>query len=170
MRSFRGSPDVPPAGARHAGGVTFTLRPARPTDGPALSAVLTAAGTAAWGPFLGEERVRAATSASAPRADVVAEDADGLLGFVAYDAATGEIQLLHTHPRAWGRGAGRALLDHALDALRGAGRTRAFLNTEVRNERAVAFYLRHGWHVEGEPRVREWHGVRLVEPTFVRAL
>ena len=50
------------------------------------------------------------------------------------------------------------------------GCRRAWLNTEERNEAAVRFYLAHGWRIEGEPRVRDWHGARLVEPRFVRDL
>ncbi len=148
----------------------WTLRPARPEDAEAISDVLTAAGVAAWGSFLGAERVEQATRDRRHPADLVAEDADGVLGFVAWDAATGEIARLYTHPRAWGRGAGRGLLDAALDALRAAGCRQAWLNTEARNVGARAFYERHGWREDGPPRVRDWHGARLVEPRYVRDL
>ena len=67
-------------------------------------------------------------------------------------------------------GAGRALLDRALDELRAAGCTQAWLNTEARNERARRIYERLGWREEGEPRVRDWHGAELVEPRYVRDL
>jgi ribosomal protein S18 acetylase RimI-like enzyme len=148
----------------------FALRPATPGDAEQISAVLTAAGVESWGPFLGAERVRAANAGRRHPADLVAVDADGVLGFVAWDARTGEVLRLYTHPRAWGRGAGRALLDAALQALRHAGRTQAWLNTEARNTRARRFYERHGFRVEGPPRVREWHGARLTEPRYVRDL
>ena len=148
----------------------FALRPPEPGDADAISAILTEAGAAAWSGFLGEERVREATGGARQPADLVAVDDEGVLGFVARDAATGEILRLYTHPRTWGRGAGRALLDAALDALRAAGLKQAWLNTEERNQRASAFYLRHGWRIEGEPRVRDWHGARLVEPRYVRDL
>jgi GNAT superfamily N-acetyltransferase len=132
--------------------------------------VLTAAGVAAWGGFLGAERIEAATRGAEHPADLLAVDDDGVLGFVAWDAATGEILRLYTHPRAWGRGAGRALLDRALDALREAGCRRAWLNTEERNERGRGFYERHGWREEGPPRVRDWHGAQLCEPRYVKDL
>jgi ribosomal protein S18 acetylase RimI-like enzyme len=148
----------------------WTLRAPTADDAAAVSAVLTAAGVAAWGEFLGQDRVRAATTGAEQPADLVAEDAAGVLGFVAWDAQTGEILRLYTHPRAWGAGAGRALLDAALDALRAAGRTQAWLNTEERNERARRFYERHGWRVEGPPRGRQWNGVHLREPRYVRDL
>jgi RimJ/RimL family protein N-acetyltransferase len=38
------------------------------------------------------------------------------------------------------------------------------------NTRARAFYERRGWIEEGPPRVRDWHGARLVEPRYVKRL
>jgi GNAT superfamily N-acetyltransferase len=146
------------------------LRAPVPEDAAAVADVLTAAGIAAWGAFLGTERIETATRGAEQPADLVAVDAEGVLGFVAWDAATGEILRLYTHPRAWSGGAARALLDRALDALREAGCRRAWLNTEERNERARRFYERHGWREEGSPRVRDWHGARLREPRYVRDL
>jgi len=148
----------------------WTVRPATRDDADAIAAVLTAAGVEAWGGFLGAERIEAATRGSAHPADLVAVDDLGVLGFVAWDAATGEILRLYTHPRAQGRGAGRALLDRALDALRAAGCGQAWLNTEERNAGARRFYERHGWREEGAPRVRDWHGARLCEPRYVKDL
>jgi GNAT superfamily N-acetyltransferase len=102
----------------------WTIRAAVPADAPAVGAVLTAAGIAAWRSFLGSERVAAANEGRTHPADLVAEDEKGVLAFVAWDEATGEILRLYTHPRAWGRGAGAALLDRALEALRAAGGAR----------------------------------------------
>jgi len=149
---------------------TWTIRAARPEDAAAVGEVLTAAGLQAWSSFLGADRIRAANSGVDHRADLVAVDEGGVLGFVAWDASTGEIERLYTHPRAWGRGVGRALLDRALDALQAVGCRRAWLNTEERNERARRFYERHGWREEGPPRVRDWHGARLCEARYVRDL
>lgn len=148
----------------------WRLRPGTAGDVAAAAHVLTAAGVAAWGAFLGEERIRQATAGARHPVDLVAEDERGLLGFVAWHAATGEIDRLYVHPRGWGVGVATALLDAALDALRAAGRTRAWLNTEERNARAVAFYEREGWRREGAPRVHDWHGARLCEPRFVKDL
>lgn len=145
----------------------WRLRAPSPADGEAMAAVLTEAGVAGWGGFLGEDRIRAATTGAYHPADLVAADAAGLLGFVAWDEATGEIMRLYVHPRGWGSGAAKALLDAALDALRGAGCRQAWLSTEERNLRAIRFYEREGWRREGEPRVRDWHGARLCEPRFV---
>jgi ribosomal protein S18 acetylase RimI-like enzyme len=139
-------------------------------DAPAISELLTASGVAAWGAFLGADRVKEATAGREHPADLVAVDDEGVLAFVAWDVVTGEIVRLYTHPRAWGRGAGRALLDRALDALRAAGLTQAWLNTEERNVRARDFYERHGWRQDGTARVRDWHGARLREPRYVKDL
>src|SRR3954453_10094188 len=147
---------------------TWALRAAGPAEPAAVGEVLTAAGLQAWSSFLGADRIRAANTGVDHRADLVAVDEDRVFGFVAWDAATGEITRLYTHPRAWGRGAGRALLDRALAALRAAGVEQAWLNTEERNQRGVGFYERNGWRLEGEPRVREWHGAALREPRYVR--
>jgi len=148
----------------------MTIRPATPEDAEAVAGVLTAAGVAAWSAFLGEDRIVEANRGRTQPADLVAVDDEGVAGFVAWDAATGEILRLYTHPRAQGQGMGRALLDRALDALRQAGRTQAWLNTEERNEGARRFYERHGWREEGPARVRDWHGARLCEPRYVKDL
>jgi hypothetical protein len=71
-----------------------------PEDAAAVADVLTAAGIAAWGAFLGAEHIETATRGAEQPADLVAVDAEGVLGFVAWDAATGEILRLYTHPRA----------------------------------------------------------------------
>jgi ribosomal protein S18 acetylase RimI-like enzyme len=148
----------------------WTMRPPAPKDAGAVKEVLIAAGVAAWGGFLGGQRIETAVRATEQPADLVAVDGEGVLGFVAWDAATGEVTRLYTHPRAWGRGAGGALLDRALEALRAAGCRQAWLNTEERNEAARRFYDRQGWRQEGPPRVRDWHGARLCEPRYVKDL
>ena len=146
----------------------YRIRPATPADAEAISAVLLAAGLQAWAAFLGAERIEAANRGREHRADLVAVDGQGVFAFVAWDEATGEIQRLYTHPRGQGRGAGRELLSRAVDALRAAGRTEAWLNTEARNEDARRFYERQGWIEDGAPRIRDWHGARLVEPRYVK--
>jgi len=149
------------------GDVNWLIRTATPADADAVTEVLTAAGVAAWGPFLGADRIEAATRGLRHPADLVAVDSRGVFAFVAWDGATGEILRLYTHPRGWGRGAGTALLDGALAALRATGSTRAWLNTEARNLRARRFYEHNGWRVEGPPRERIWHGAQLDEPRYV---
>jgi GNAT superfamily N-acetyltransferase len=148
---------------------SWSIRPAAPEDADAVSDVLLEAGAKGWA-YLGEERIRKANRGKHHPADLVAVDEDGgVFAFVAWDAGSGEIVRLFTHPRGWGRGAGRALLERACDALRSAGRAQAWLYTEERNA-AVGFYERSGFRREGKPRVRDWHGARLCEPRFARDL
>jgi GNAT superfamily N-acetyltransferase len=135
-----------------------------------VSEVLVAAGAAAWGEFLDRDRLESADRGRTHPADLVAVDDHGVFAFIAWDATTGEILRLYTHPRGWGRGAGRALLDRALEALRASGQTQAWLNTEERNERGRRFYEQRGWSEDGTARVRDWHGVRLREPRYVMDL
>jgi ribosomal protein S18 acetylase RimI-like enzyme len=148
----------------------YRIRSATPADADAISDVLLAAALDAWSSFLGAERIEAANRGRKHPADLVAEDENGVLAFVSWNETTGEIDRLYTHPRAQGRGAGRELLARALDALRAAGLSEAWLNTEERNRGARAFYERHGWAEDGPPRVRDWHGARLVEPRYVKRL
>jgi len=148
-------------------GESWSIRRADLADAEEVSAVLRRAGLAAWGAFLGADRIEQANAGRRHPADAVAADADGVFAFVAWHEETGEISRLYTDPRGQGRGAARALLDVALDALGEAGRRQAWLYTEERNEAAIGFYLNHGWRIEGEPREREWHGAHLVELRLV---
>lgn len=143
------------------------IRLAEPEDESAVSDVLLRAAIVSWGPYLGVERIEQGLRGRAQPANLVAIDGRGVFAFVAWDEATGEITHLFTDPRSWGRGAGAALLDLAVDALRDASCRQAWLHTEERNERALRFYRERGWREEGEPRVRDWHGARLREPRLV---
>ena len=62
------------------------------------------------------------------------------------------IDLLFTHPRAWGRGAGRALVVAAEDALRDAGCAEVSLWTEERNASARRVYQASGWRKTTDSR------------------
>ena len=145
----------------------WEIREATEADAQEVGDALTEAGVAAWSDFLGEERIREANRDRQHPADLVAEDSEGVFGFVAWDDETGEIQRLHVHPRRWGSGAAEALLDAALAELRATGLTQAWLNTEERNPRAIHFYEKYGWRRDGSVRERDWHGALLREPRFV---
>lgn len=144
-------------------GEDWWIRLADPGDAEEVSGVLLRSGLAAWGSFLGADRIEQANAGRRHPADAVAVNADGIFAFVAWEPDTGEISRLYTDPRGQGRGAAGALLDVALDALREAGKEQAWLFTEERNEAAIGFYLNHGWRIEGEPRERDWNGAHLVE-------
>jgi GNAT superfamily N-acetyltransferase len=147
----------------------FRIRPATPADERAVSDVLSAAALDAWASFLGHDRLERANRGRRHPADLVAEDDEGVFAFVAWDDESGEITRLYTHPRGQGRGAGSRLLGCALDALRAAGCSEAWLNTEERGA-APRFYEHRGWVEQRPPRVRDWHGARLVEPRYVKRL
>jgi dipeptidase E len=154
-----------------------TTRPARSADAGAVAAVFRSATSAAWQHFVGVDRLRDAPDDTGRWAErialggagfLVAEDPDGILGFVLYRAApeealaggpAGEVDLLYTLPRAWGRGIGRRLLERATFALLAQGFREAVLWTEQRNHRALAVYRRNGWVPDGAVMERDYLGV-----------
>ena len=132
-----------------------------------MAELFLAAGRAAWG-FAGEGALAAMHAPVFTGGELVAEDVSGLVGFVA--PQSGEIDLLYTHPRAWGSGVGRVLLAAGEAALREAGCGEATLWTEERNERPRRFYEAAGWRTDGGVREREWNGAALRELRYRKAL
>src|SRR3954468_7556612 len=116
-----------------------------------MAEVFLAAGRAAWG-FAGEEALAAMRAPFFGRRELVAEDESGVVGFVAPVACA--IDLLYTHPRAWGSGAGRALLAAGEAVLRESGCTAATLWTEESNERARPGYEAAGRRAAGPGEAR----------------
>lgn len=93
---------------------------------------------------------------------LVAEDADGIIGFVdvrpsrdedAEPERTGELTAIYVAPRAWGTGAGRFLMAEALERLRTSEFEDATLWVLEDNPRARRFYEVAGWRADG--RVKE---------------
>ena len=88
---------------------------------------------------------------------LVSIDDEGISGFVisgpiqeegaAEDHA--EVRALYLLERAWGTGAGRALLDGALAGLKDLGFSEAILWVLEGNERARRFYETAGWTFDG---------------------
>jgi len=68
---------------------------------------------------------------------------------------TGEVTAIYVHPERWGAGAGHALLESAVDALREAGNSSATLWVLDTNGRARAFYEAHGWAADGASKSEE---------------
>lgn len=98
------------------------------------------------------------------QACVVAEDAAGMLGWATFGPARdpddrfGELFGLYVDPDRWGRGAGRALLEHAEGEL--AQRwDEAVLWTLEDNPRTRRFYEANGWQVDGMTGSFESFGV-----------
>lgn len=67
------------------------------------------------------------------------------------EPGVGELWALYVAPDAWGTGAGRALLDDALQHLATSGFATAILRVLAGNARAIRFYERAGFRRDGEP-------------------
>lgn len=74
-------------------------------------------------------------------------DPDGL--------ADGEVYGIYADPSAWSTGAGHALLVAAEQMIAEAGHDRAYLWVLDGNDRADAFYARHGWEEDGAIKIEE---------------
>ncbi len=149
-------------------------RRARLDDAPAVARVFHEASREAWSPFIPPERLADAgpdTAAWAQRIRIgghrflVTEDDRGIIAFVYYRQAAdeggapiGEVDMLYTHPRAWGCGVGRRLLERATWRLLCEGFREAVLWTESRNQRAIAVYRQNGWAPDGAVDEREYLG------------
>jgi GNAT superfamily N-acetyltransferase len=94
----------------------------------------------------------------------VFEDRGAVLGFaVVLPRDDGQAQLdgLFVEPEAWGRGIGRRLVDHALDAAREGG---AIGLTLIANANALGFYEKCGFQVLAEVQTPTGRGVRMTRP------
>jgi GNAT superfamily N-acetyltransferase len=149
------------------GSPRLRVRAADAADRDAMGELFLAAGRAAWG-FAGEEALSAMRAPVFTGGELVAEDEHGVVGFVI--AAGCEIDLLYTHPRAWGSGAGRALLAAGEAALRESGCIESTLWTEERNERPRRFYEAAGWRTDGKAKERVWNGAPLRELRYTKRL
>ena len=69
------------------------------------------------------------------------------------------IPALYAHPDAFGRGAGAALMDAAVEAIRERDYREAILWMLDGNRRAEAFYERRGWKRDGGARRADWPGM-----------
>ncbi|MDP9166114.1 MAG: GNAT family N-acetyltransferase [Actinomycetota bacterium] len=121
-----------------------------------------------WGEWLAQGgrtlvAERASTVFAFSSVGLVSDDDDA-------DPATGELRALYADPAAWGTGAGRAVHDAALAALRAAGSTQATLWTFPTNARAIAFYERQGWLPDGVRKADTSRGFRLEEIRFRRGV
>ena len=68
------------------------------------------------------------------------------------------IPALYAHPDAFGRGAGPALMDTAIEAMCERGYRESILWMLEGNRRAEGFYLRRGWTRDGGARRAEYPG------------
>ena len=120
-----------------------------------------------------------------PEPDAVLVATDGVHGRVAAYAGicavredqdahpelpTGELAALYADPTVWGRGAGHAVHEAAMDALARFGFKHGVLWVFEDNPTARAFYQRHGWTCDGVREVFEVAGQRPFEVRYSRAL
>jgi GNAT superfamily N-acetyltransferase len=78
-----------------------------------------------------------------------------------------EVVAMYVSPDHWRAGAGSALMEAALERLAGLPYTEAMLWTFRENERAIGFYERHGWRLDGAEKVHPRSGepaVRMRRP------
>jgi ribosomal protein S18 acetylase RimI-like enzyme len=116
-------------------------------------------GYASYGP----ERSVAPAAPVGPGAQPGALTPAGLAG------ETGELYTLYVSPAHWSTGAGRALTDAALDALRADGYRRAVLWTLTENARARRFYVKAGFAPDGATNILAGPG-RVEELRYARDL
>ena len=93
---------------------------------------------------------------------LVAEREGRVVGWTSFGAGRdpesaddGEVYGIYADPSTWSTGAGHALLVAAEQRLAGAGHTRAYLWVLDGNDRADAFYARHGWELDGAVKIDE---------------
>jgi GNAT superfamily N-acetyltransferase len=104
---------------------------------------------------------------------LVAEAGGEVVGFANLGAAReddvaglGELFAIYVHPRAWGRGAGQALMAEALAWLRADGFPKAILWVLEDNPRTRRFYELAGWRADGSIKDEEWLGTRIREVRY----
>lgn len=122
-----------------------------------------------WARLLAERDERSRT--------LVAERDRRIVGWASFGAAreddlseAGELWGIYTHPDSWSTGAGRALLAEVEQSLKDDGYRRAYLWVLDGNDRAAAFYERHGWVEDGATKVEERPHLRLFERRRVKPL
>lgn len=98
---------------------------------------------------------------------VVEDDAGAVVGISSCGSprdegeppSVGELYMINVAPSAWGTGVARPLLDAAVQRLRAAGCTSAYLWVLEPNLRACRFYTRAGWRPDGGRKLDERLGV-----------
>lgn len=74
-------------------------------------------------------------------------------------ASVGELYMINVAPSAWGTGLAKALFDAAVQRLRAADHTSAYLWVLEPNMRARRFYEREGWSPDGGQKLHQRSGV-----------
>lgn len=123
---------------------TWRLRPGSAADIPILTAIEAAAfGTASWGGRGVEDGFRDRLVDTLVAEDAVAHPQGFLMWRRVGDEA--EVLTLAVSPDQQRRGCARALLDAALEALRGGGVRALFLEVDAGNRAAISLYENCGF-------------------------
>lgn len=165
------------------------IRPAGPSDPPAIARAQVAAWHAAYADlipaaFLADYTVAMRTERwvrilERPRAGGVTlvGEVDGVVeGFASVadasdpDGPGGELAALYVHPSRWAAGLGHALHEAAVATLAGAGHVHAVLWVLEGNRGARSFYERHGWRCDGARKIEDFAGVGVPEVRMARRL
>jgi ribosomal protein S18 acetylase RimI-like enzyme len=170
------------------------VRPATVADAEAIARVHVATWQAAYAGLLPADHLAAMSTSLESRAErwrttlmtagatVLVVDADeagtALAGFVAVgrsrddDAAedVGELRAIYVHPDHWGERIGATLHDAGLASLAAAANTTATLWVLDTNQRARAFYERHGWSLDGNRKPAEIGDVTVTEVRYTTQL
>jgi ribosomal protein S18 acetylase RimI-like enzyme len=174
--------------------MSLAVRPATVADAEAIARVHVATWQAAYAGLLPADYLAAMSDSVDQRAErwrttvatggstVLVVDApdngQGLAGFVAVgpsrdaDAAarTGELYAIYVHPQFWDERIGAALHDAGLAALHAGQHQSATLWVLDTNQRARAFYERHGWSLDGNRKPAEIGDVTVTEVRYTTQL
>ena len=159
------------------------IRPARPEDAAAVAAVHVRTWQAAYESVFGAERLAVLDDQLPRRVERwervlreeggvwVAEEDGRIVGFVSVgpereDPTLGELYAIYVLPKAWGSGAGTALMEEAVGALRDGYGGEAVLWVLEDNPRARRFYEREGWSLDGGRKTDTFLGVEVSEVRY----
>ncbi|HVX45620.1 MAG TPA: GNAT family N-acetyltransferase [Mycobacteriales bacterium] len=78
----------------------------------------------------------------------------------------GELWMIYVHPSAWGTGLAAVLHNRSLQYLGHWHYEEAMLWVAAGNARARRFYQRHGWYIDGDPKVDDMRGFALSEVRY----
>ena len=108
---------------------------------------------------------------------LVAEREGRIVGWAGFGDAreedapgTGELWGIYALPDAWSSGVGHALITAVERELADAGHATAYLWVLDGNDRASAFYERHGWAADGGTKVENRPGLVLHERRHTKVL
>lgn len=114
-------------------------------------------GSDEWKKYWDEEAYRrwiVEYAAKFPDGVLHAVDGEEIIGQLefAYGGDVGHVNLFYLKPAMRGMGHGGALHAHVASVLRSKGCVAATLRVSPTNERAVSFYIKHGWRDLGPDR------------------